>query len=140
MLGVHFRQLLLTSFMLISTWGIFYAIIFFYIKDKICLLVGVTLSTSNIFLLILTSLTEPGFIPRKNMSWYYLTDIKIKCYFLLYYSFLIIRFTSDSMTLQESVDLQYCQTCNIYRFRRTKHCKYCDSCVSGFDHHCPWIG
>lgn len=27
-------------------------------------------------------------------------------------------------------------TCNLWRPRRTKHCKYCDVCVTRFDHHC----
>ena len=50
------------------------------------------------------------------------------------------EFAIKQFTLRELDDMEYCQVCNILRMKRTKHCKFCNSCISGFDHHCPWIG
>jgi len=36
--------------------------------------------------------------------------------------------------------LKFCETCQLWRERRVKHCSECDACVHDFDHHCPWIG
>eukprot|EP00397_Hematodinium_sp_SG-2012_P017251 GEMP01017632.1.p1 GENE.GEMP01017632.1~~GEMP01017632.1.p1 ORF type:complete len:316 (+),score=46.15 GEMP01017632.1:54-1001(+) len=41
---------------------------------------------------------------------------------------------------QDNVPLRYCQYCNMYQPRRTRHCKQCEKCILTFDHHCFWIG
>ncbi|KAI6652871.1 Palmitoyltransferase AKR1 isoform X2 [Oopsacas minuta] len=33
----------------------------------------------------------------------------------------------------------YCFACGIFQPPKTKHCKLCDWCVRGFDHHCAWM-
>lgn len=36
----------------------------------------------------------------------------------------------------------YCDICKVYSSYDNKvfHCKFCDICIEGFDHHCPWTG
>ncbi|CAD8088791.1 unnamed protein product [Paramecium sonneborni] len=33
----------------------------------------------------------------------------------------------------------FCEICQLYVQEQTKHCKNCDICCQGFDHHCKWI-
>ena len=35
---------------------------------------------------------------------------------------------------------RYCVPCKIVRPIRTIHCYQCDICITGYDHHCPWVG
>ena len=36
----------------------------------------------------------------------------------------------------------YCTVCKIWinMEKKTKHCNYCNICIEGMDHHCPWTG
>ena len=36
--------------------------------------------------------------------------------------------------------MKFCETCLVFRPQGSAHCNDCANCVSGFDHHCPWIG
>ena len=33
----------------------------------------------------------------------------------------------------------YCDLCDTHVLEGTKHCRICNRCTSGFDHHCAWV-
>jgi hypothetical protein len=35
--------------------------------------------------------------------------------------------------------IKECTTCGLRRPPRTRHCRLCDVCVHGYDHHCAWL-
>lgn len=80
----------------------------------------------------LASFVNPGIVPRsesipKELSANYL-DVQGKPL----HRFLRI----NGITVKQ----KFCNTCNIFRPPRSKHCSFCDNCVLRFDHHCTWLG
>lgn len=51
----------------------------------------------------------------------------------------------DAVTCKElnkspeyGVKISYCHACKVDVHSSSRHCRYCDKCVIGFDHHCSW--
>ena len=66
------------------------------------------------FFLLRVNMTDPGIFPRFSES--------------------------EPMFGPFNQNDRYCKTCHIIRPGKAKHCRICDNCVMGFDHHCPWTG
>eukprot|EP00033_Pygsuia_biforma_P001691 GCRY01001895.1.p1 GENE.GCRY01001895.1~~GCRY01001895.1.p1 ORF type:complete len:405 (+),score=9.87 GCRY01001895.1:219-1433(+) len=76
----------------------------------------VLISLCFIFFLT-TSYTNPGVIHLKNI---HLNDC---------------LYEYDSVMYKK----RQCDTCLVPKLARSKHCKFCNRCVSRFDHHCIWF-
>lgn len=47
--------------------------------------------------------------------------------------------TIKDVAKDDSKQLTFCHSCEFVLPHKTKHCKLCDWCVRGFDHHCVWM-
>ncbi|KAI9188851.1 Eukaryotic peptide chain release factor GTP-binding subunit [Blastocladiella emersonii ATCC 22665] len=91
--------------------------------------VTVFLHVTTMLALMMTSLSDPGIMPR--------------------FTHLVFDHQGGGQRMLDAdpVDaafqgrefqIKYCQTCKIYRGPRTFHCSTCDNCVANHDHHCPY--
>lgn len=48
----------------------------------------------------------------------------------------------SQIKLIDEKKMKFCKICKIwvYRGKGYRHCKECNICIEGFDHHCPWTG
>lgn len=94
----------------------------------LCVLGKIGVYTGLLLIAVLIC-SNPGILPKRpkgNSSIEELMD-------------LLAARETPSETIKE-IDMQrLCYSCWVYRPIRTKHCRVCDRCVEGFDHHCPWI-
>eukprot|EP01017_Pseudomicrothorax_dubius_P042575 TRINITY_DN6974_c0_g1_i5.p1 TRINITY_DN6974_c0_g1~~TRINITY_DN6974_c0_g1_i5.p1 ORF type:complete len:209 (-),score=21.22 TRINITY_DN6974_c0_g1_i5:34-660(-) len=52
----------------------------------------------------------------------------------------IVIVTPEAQAAARRNERNYCYTCGISKAENTYHCKMCNVCIEGFDHHCPWTG
>jgi len=116
MIGTDITFFVFTILALLISSIIYFSKISSQIGDAVTV-IGALLLVSVIAFLSRASLMDPGFIPRDKLS-----------------------IPSDSESMVRSDGSKFCDTCLIWRPPRAKHCRYCDSCVQKFDHHCPWLG
>eukprot|EP01083_Nonionella_stella_P058986 154406_1 len=124
--GPHQYWFSFTLFLLVVNSALF--IYFTALRIHLALVIFLTvISTGTAILLLVTTFTEPGIIPRAPKGTFcpqnenpYLNAPKIEVEGRLF-------------------ALSYCSTCHIYRPPRTKHCRVCDNCVEEFDHHCQFV-
>jgi hypothetical protein len=66
------------------------------------------------------------------------SDWHLQCYDACFTLFLYSSSVFGQMLwTQKSVDTQFCLLCVLIQVRKhSKHCRSCDKCVDGFDHHC----
>ncbi|EER03875.1 zinc finger protein DHHC domain containing protein, putative [Perkinsus marinus ATCC 50983] len=96
----------------------------------------VTLMTIFLFLmtmgsLLLTAYTDPGILPRRALldAMEEIGSPEALC-----------NGDLEAEQDRDSGRFRYCGTCQLYRdMTTTSHCRVCDNCVSGFDHHCIFL-
>jgi energy-coupling factor transporter transmembrane protein EcfT len=110
----------------------------------VVLLAGVTI------LAVVTSLRNPGVMPRDTAPLHAIPLIRDRSTFeeLVYDDGYKDHLTGKAIyKVIPGKDLAdcpkefqpYCHTCHCFRPHRTSHCRQCDHCVRGFDHHCIWL-
>lgn len=77
-------------------------------------IISLVIFITSLVLFLILSQKDPGFLEKDKSK-------PLKILYSLYHTDYI------------------CPFCEVKRCPRTRHCQYCDHCVKGFDHHCPWI-
>ncbi|KAL6305295.1 DHHC palmitoyltransferase-domain-containing protein [Sparassis latifolia] len=94
--------------------------------------VGVYMCLLTISSMLATAFRDPGILPR---------DLDPEPPFAPNSSSESLRapLPRDLKVRAGFVRTKYCPTCRTYRPPRSCHCKMCDNCVDGCDHHCQWV-
>ncbi|XP_071724325.1 probable protein S-acyltransferase 1 [Rutidosis leptorrhynchoides] len=107
-------------------------------------IIGLILTILDFIFLSLTSLRDPGIIPRNSQpppdsDLPYESSVHSDWVSQRTSSLKLPR-TKDIFINGHSVKIKFCDTCLLYRPPRASHCSICNNCVQKFDHHCPWVG
>lgn len=96
-----------------------------------------------VIFIFLTSLTDPGILPRRKLQ-LAVSGLEDE----VADSTGVAKLQVDPMTNDPIVDIprhqenqgyRWCATCQVIRPPRASHCKHCDNCVLRMDHHCPFL-
>jgi len=120
MTGSHCHQALLTSWLIILTWGFYIVLALPYLHLHVLYKISFTVLSVNITTLVLTMFTEPGVIPR-------ICNVHRQRQFM---DLKMVSYVARNAAL-----FNYCTICQIVRPPRSRHCRFCDNCVQHFDHH-----
>lgn len=127
MQGPNFKLTLLSLVILILPSVLH--IIFFNATREISIILTI-LTTS---LLLNTALADPGIVPRLDQVF------NDREYSEIPKDPMITQRPSGFVMIDRSgltQNFKICETCGIFKDKERHHCKTCDNCVTGFDHHC----